>query len=228
MKKNNGITLIALVITIIVLLILAGVIIATLTGDNGLLQKATTAKQDNEDSKELELIKLSVSAAQVAGKGPITTENINNELKSNLNSETDVVESSDYWYYKANKNYRIYKDGKVEEGKLLPDEYQQVEYIESTGTQYIDTNLNAQQHKYITVEIEGKYTELKSNQKIFCAGYWNSSQNNSWFLMGQTSELGFIGQIGIGGTEKTVTDADTKNIYIIIYIIKTPITFRYL
>ena len=173
MKKNNGITLIALVITIIVLLILAGVIIATLTGDNGLLQKATTAKQDNEDSKELELIKLSVSAAQVAGKGPITTENINNELKSNLNSETDVVESSDYWYYKANKNYRIYKDGKVEEGKLLPDEYQQVEYIESTGTQYIDTNLNAQQHKYITVEIEGKYTELKSNQKIFCAGYWN-------------------------------------------------------
>lgn len=86
MEKNKGITLIALVITIIVLLILAGVTIATLTGDNGLLQKATTAKQDNEDSKELELIKLSVSAAQVAGKGTITTENLNNELKSNLNS----------------------------------------------------------------------------------------------------------------------------------------------
>ena len=34
-KKNNGITLIALVITIIVLLILAGVTIATLTGENG-------------------------------------------------------------------------------------------------------------------------------------------------------------------------------------------------
>ena len=34
LKPNNGITLIALVITIIVLLILAGVTIATLTGDN--------------------------------------------------------------------------------------------------------------------------------------------------------------------------------------------------
>ena len=34
-KDNNGITLIALVITIIVLLILAGVTIATLMGDNG-------------------------------------------------------------------------------------------------------------------------------------------------------------------------------------------------
>ena len=39
MKGKKGITLIALVITIVVLLILAGVTIATLTGDNGLLQK---------------------------------------------------------------------------------------------------------------------------------------------------------------------------------------------
>ena len=38
-QKNNGITLIALVITIIVLLILAGVTIATLTGDNGILTR---------------------------------------------------------------------------------------------------------------------------------------------------------------------------------------------
>ena len=42
MKKNvKGITLIALVITIIVLLILAGVTIMALTGENGLLRKGT-------------------------------------------------------------------------------------------------------------------------------------------------------------------------------------------
>lgn len=206
-KGNKGITLIALVITIIVLLILAGVTIATLTGDNGLLQKATTAKEENEQAKELELIKLAVGAAKIAGEGTITKDILNSELRNSFNDNKSVFENNEKFYYNG---YIIDKDGKVEEGKLLPDEYQQVEYIESTGTQYIDTNLNAQQHKYITVEIEGKYTELKSNQKIFCAGYWNSSQNNSWFLMGQTSELGFIGQIGIGGTEKTVTDADTK------------------
>ena len=44
MKKDiRGITLIALVITIIVLLILAGVAIATITGENGLLRKNTTS-----------------------------------------------------------------------------------------------------------------------------------------------------------------------------------------
>ena len=44
MKDNKGITLIALVITIIVLLILAGVSIALLTGDNGVLNRATTSQ----------------------------------------------------------------------------------------------------------------------------------------------------------------------------------------
>ena len=40
-KNNEGITLIALIITVIVLLILVGVTIATLMGDNGILTKAT-------------------------------------------------------------------------------------------------------------------------------------------------------------------------------------------
>ena len=46
--RQKGITLIALVITIIVLLILAGVSIATLTGQNGLLTKAQTAGEETE------------------------------------------------------------------------------------------------------------------------------------------------------------------------------------
>ena len=51
LKERNGITLIALVITIIVLLILAGVVITTLTGDNGILGKAKTAKTTNDEEK---------------------------------------------------------------------------------------------------------------------------------------------------------------------------------
>ena len=44
LKSNKAITLIALVITIIVLLILAGVTIATLTGDNRIATKSTNCK----------------------------------------------------------------------------------------------------------------------------------------------------------------------------------------
>ena len=56
--KNNvrGITLIALVITIVVLLILASVSIATLTGENGILTRLNEAKIETEEAKEDELI----------------------------------------------------------------------------------------------------------------------------------------------------------------------------
>ena len=47
MKNNKGITLIALVVTIIVLLILAGVSIAMLTGDNGILNRASESSYTN-------------------------------------------------------------------------------------------------------------------------------------------------------------------------------------
>ena len=46
LRKNTGITLIALVITIIILLILAGVSIAMLTGNNGILTQAKNAKEN--------------------------------------------------------------------------------------------------------------------------------------------------------------------------------------
>ena len=46
--RNKGITLIALVITIIVLLILAGVSIAMLTGENGILNQAQRSKNETE------------------------------------------------------------------------------------------------------------------------------------------------------------------------------------
>lgn len=62
MRNNKGITLIALVITIIVLLILAGVSIAMLTGENGLLTQATTAKEDTKKAEIVERINMELNA----------------------------------------------------------------------------------------------------------------------------------------------------------------------
>ena len=57
-KGNKGITLIALVITIIVLLILAGVTIAALSGDNGILKRATEAKEQTNQKNDEETEKI--------------------------------------------------------------------------------------------------------------------------------------------------------------------------
>lgn len=60
LKESKGITLIALVITIIVLLILAGVTIATLTGENGILNQANKSKISIEEARIEEEIKLAL------------------------------------------------------------------------------------------------------------------------------------------------------------------------
>ena len=62
MKNNKGITLIALVITIIVLLILAGVSIAMLTGDNGILTKATESTTATDLAEVLERVNMELDA----------------------------------------------------------------------------------------------------------------------------------------------------------------------
>ena len=62
MKNNKGITLIALVITIIVLLILAGVSIAMLTGNNGILTQASTAQKNTDKQNAIEKINVALQA----------------------------------------------------------------------------------------------------------------------------------------------------------------------
>jgi len=69
--NENGITLIALVITIIVLLILAGVAISMLSGENGILKQAAEAKEENTRASIAENIKLAVLSARTVGKGKI-------------------------------------------------------------------------------------------------------------------------------------------------------------
>ena len=94
MQKNNGITLIALVITIIVLLILAGVTIATLTGDNGILTKATESKEQTELADEKEKVELSATGALTKGNGgEISQENLEEELGKYFETGKYAVEA---------------------------------------------------------------------------------------------------------------------------------------
>ena len=88
-KVNKGITLIALVITIVILLILAGVTIATLTGENGVLNKANTAKE--ETFKEAEINRVSDEAIIVITKEGWVYKITENEVKYiGTQGETDI------------------------------------------------------------------------------------------------------------------------------------------
>ena len=90
-KENKGITLIALVITIIVLLILAGVTIATLAGDNGILNKASQATEETRIGQVEEQVNLWKSEKEI---GNTTGEEVTSEddFLQNLKDNGSVTE----------------------------------------------------------------------------------------------------------------------------------------
>lgn len=82
-KEGKGITLIAFVITIIVLLILAGVTIATLTGDNGILNQAGKAKDKTTEAELIERVQVEV-AGSYGLEGTINIPTLNDNLRKNI------------------------------------------------------------------------------------------------------------------------------------------------
>ena len=88
---KKGITLISLVVTIIVLLILAGVTIATLTGENGILTRATEAKDKTEEAQEKEGLELAVTSSQMEDVNTleITEEKLSDAIKQQFGNDKD-------------------------------------------------------------------------------------------------------------------------------------------
>jgi len=82
MRRERGITLIALVITIIVLIILAGISIQLLLGENGIITKAKKGKGDYEESKAREELTLVLGEAQILkyGEEGLTDTKLNEKL----------------------------------------------------------------------------------------------------------------------------------------------------
>ena len=75
LKCKKGITLVALVITIIILLLLAGITIAQLTG-NGLFKKTLKAEEESNLAQILEHIKLIVYEKNIEKQGKATLEDV--------------------------------------------------------------------------------------------------------------------------------------------------------
>ena len=98
-RQSKGITLIALVITIIVLLILAGVVIAMLTGENGLLNRAASTNEQKEKSQAIEEARLAMFTAITDKKGEKLTSNeikgiledFFNDVPSDITDQTQVI-----------------------------------------------------------------------------------------------------------------------------------------
>ena len=115
-KADNGITLLAVVITIIVLLILTGVTIATLTGNNGILTQAFHARKELDIAQEKEGIQIAKLSSEMEEEH-ITETIFQNEIDSFFGKEQATVKKSGSTFLVTFKNsqrtYKVYEDNTV-------------------------------------------------------------------------------------------------------------------
>ena len=135
-KRNKGITLIALVVTIIVLLILAGVSINMLTGQNGILNRASEAKEKTENAQTEELVKFAVMSS-IGTDGLVDI----NQLKTEIESQGGRVTGTTFpvTVTIGNSSYQIDQTGNITEASTTP----QISYTvtNTDGTEIASGNL---------------------------------------------------------------------------------------
>lgn len=133
LRQKNGITLIALVITIIVLLILAGVTIAMLTGNNGILSQAQNAQEQTEVSELIERVQVDIFGEQANMNGYISKEkmkdvleeyfiNVPGELPDSI-ADLELISKEEYGGYsiKGSKIFNGILSEKTEPGSTLAE-----------------------------------------------------------------------------------------------------------
>ena len=119
-NKKQGITLIALVVTIIVLLILAGVSISMLTGKNGVLNRAADAKKNTEDSSDLEYLQTKAYEAITDYYSTGSTDSESEYILKNFNDPNIVADVNTGTVKYNGKTYDISEIiGKTNEQKAI-------------------------------------------------------------------------------------------------------------
>ena len=141
-RKDKGITLIALVVTIIVLLILAGISISMLTGQNGILNRATTAKKQTENTNARDELALAITSLgmdyHINGQGGTFRDYIfahEADLKKELGSDQVTLNSAENLITYKGKIFTVNEDGSIEaaDGIALTDTKKTLQIVDGTA-----------------------------------------------------------------------------------------------
>ena len=146
-SKDKGITLVAMVITVIVLLLLAGIAIATLGGENGLFSKVKQAKKAQIESEMKEQLTMGLQELQIEKQGNATLDDITEDW-------INEIISVEY-------NPQLKEDASYN-GKLMIMTKDKI-----TGKFMIDQNLNITSIEYNTGSVEMEYTTIsRTDNKV--------------------------------------------------------------
>ena len=177
-RKNKGITLVALVVTIIILLILAGISISALT-QTGLFEKANQSKQKSKDAQELENLTLADYEnkidrnyqGEISSNRDNTTGNSYNILFEGTinNGETKDLTDSISNYKKLSIRYNLNSVESISYANIFYD------YDFLKPNSILNVNYNCDNTSYYIA----KYIVFPTLNTVKCTGEWISSYNSN-------------------------------------------------
>ena len=154
-SKTSGITLIALVVTIVVLLILAGITISLVFSENGIISKSKNAKEQTEISKVREQLELAKGPEYIEGNGRYNPDSYFERIEAEGiigNKDTDVIDNGDGTYEVTTTSGYIFKITLVPSKDNVEDI--QIEHIGKVDGPRIRNLTVSKTTNSITVEVE--------------------------------------------------------------------------
>ena len=155
-SKTSGITLIALVVTIVVLLILAGITISLVFSENGIISKSKNAKEQTEISKVREQLELAKGPEYIEGNGRYNPDSYFERIEAEGiigNKDTDVIDNGDGTYEVTTTPGYIFKITLVPSKDNVEDI--QIEHIGKVdGPRIRNLKVTNKTTNSITVEVE--------------------------------------------------------------------------
>ncbi len=225
-EQNKGITLIALVITIIVLLILAAVTINTLTGENGIITRASQAADATGEANAEEQVQLAV-VASMETDGTIDLDNLNEELakidgltyNDSAISDTNKIGSLPATVNVDGYDVKITGDGSVKQpGKWAKTTNSAGETVITDGTTELKIGdyVNYQPSSVTYTSPQGTYNSGSGEDGTMTQGngyadqtFDTSTYTNGWRVLGLDEDTDEILLI----SEKIVQTTSTSNGY---------------
>ena len=155
-KGESGITLIALVVTIVVLLILAGITISLVFSENGIISKSKNAKEQTEISKVREQLELAKGPEYIEGNGKYNPDSYFERIETEGiigNKDTDIIDNGDGTYEVTTTSGYIFKITLVPSKDNVEDI--QIEHIGKVdGPRIRNLKVTNKTTNSITVEVE--------------------------------------------------------------------------
>ena len=175
-KNAKGITLISLVVTIIILLILAGVTIATLMGDNGLINRTKDAKIATEIASIKEEIQTDILGEQGENQGKISDNTLKGILEKygTLSKEEKLI---DKILTTTNGNYEI-KVSDIFNGTTVEDGPKEPVIEDKSGASAPNLNKIAQKTYVTWNEIGTEY--VINDTQTTQPDNWYDYENGKW------------------------------------------------